>query len=366
MASCATSLVYSNSRPSASKVPATPFMGQICPSARHPHSALDGFLLARPSSRLGYCVPMGSSSGFSRADLRSAALLARGEPQTVEDLLEIGQRVLRDSTHIDPAHDHPGTARVLLEAAIARPTNELALTFRPPQRARERYLSFVARRAAGEPVGLITGRVLFCGLEIRVQPGVFVPRPSSEFLVKEAAARGRPDVPPVVLDLCTGSGAVALAISHQVGNASVWGVDISVAAVRQAVANARRLGLLVHFRLSDLYNQLPAELREKIDLITGYVPYLSPEDVGAHYTETREYEPLFALLELSDDPLSLVQRVISEAPEWLRPGGSLLLEVDPNTAEAVARLYENSGLVEVNIRADEMSWDVLVEGRRPG
>ncbi len=309
---------------------------------------------------------MGSSSGFSRADLRSAALLTRGEPETVEDLLEIGERVLRDSTHIDAAHDHPGTARVLLDAAIAGPTNELPLTLRPPRRARERYLSFVARRAAGEPVGFITGHVLFCGLEIRVRPGVFVPRPSSEFLVKEAAARARQDVLPVVLDLCTGSGAVALAVSHQVGSATVWGVDISLAAVRQAAANARRLRLPVHFRVSDLYNQLPVELRGKIDLVTGYVPYLSLEDVGALYTETREYEPLFTLLELSNEPLSLVQRVTKEAPEWLRRGGSLVLEVDPETAVTVAQLYESAGLVEVNIRADEMSWDVLVEGRRPG
>ncbi len=309
---------------------------------------------------------MGSRSGFSRADLRSAALLARGEPETVEDLLEIGERVLTDSTHIDPAHDHAATVRVLLEAAIGQPTKESGLTWRPPKRARERYLSFVARRAAGEPVGFITGRVLFCGLEIRVRPGVFVPRPSSEFLVKEAAARARQDVPPVVLDLCTGSGAVALAISHQLANASVWGVDISVAAVRQAAANARRLRLPVHFRLSDLYRQLPVRLREGIDLITGYVPYLSAEDVASHYSEIREYEPLFALLELSDDPLSLVRRVTEEAADWLRRGGSLLLEVDPETAETVGQLYESAGLVEVNIRADEMSWDVVVEGRRPG
>lgn len=308
---------------------------------------------------------MESRSSFSSVDLRTAVLLVRGEPETVEDLLEIGERILRDSSHIDPAHDHADTARLLLEAALGHPIKGLALTSRAPRRARERYLSFVARRAAGEPVGLITGRVLFCGLEIHVRPGIFVPRPSSQFLVREALGKEPHSPPATVVDVCTGSGAVALGISKLLGGANVWGVDISMTAVRMAAANARRLRLPVRFRLSDLYQQLPSKLRGKVDVITGYVPYLRKEDVASHHTEVREYEPLFTLMELSDDPLSLLRRVTVEAPEWLRPGGSLLLEIDPDTAGAVVQLYESAGLVSVNVQSDEMSWDVVVEGRCP-
>ncbi len=308
---------------------------------------------------------MESQSGFSPADLRAAALLTRGEPETVEDLLEIGERVLRDSTHIDPAHDHADTARLLLEAALGGPVEGLPVTLPLPRRTRVDYLSFVARRAAGEPVGFITGRVHFGGLDIRVRPGVFVPRPSSEFLVEQAVARMTDDASPVVLDLCTGSGAIALAIKAKARSATVWGVDISMSAVRQAAANARRLTLPVRFRLSDLYHQLPVEMRGKLGLITGYVPYLSPEDVASLYTESKEYEPLFTLLDVPDDPFALLRRATSEAPTWLRRGGWLLLEVDPATAEAVVQLYEDAGLVDVSVSADDTSWDVLVEGRRP-
>ena len=310
-------------------------------------------------------VDSSPSGGFSAVDLQTATLLARGEPQSVEDLLDIGERVLRDSSHIDPGHDHAQTVRLLLEAAIGRAVQELPLTAQLPRRARERYLSFIARRAAGEPVGFITGRVHFCGLDIRIRPGIFVPRPSSEFLVRLAVARASQRPAPSVVDLCTGSGAVALAVAKQVPTARVLGVDISREAVRQATANARRLRIPTRFQLSDLYQRLPLGLRGVIDVITGYVLYLRPQDVAASYTEAHDYEPLFTLLALSDDPLALLKRVVLEAPMWLRAGGALLIEIDPETADAVAQFYRDAGLVQVDVRADQTSWDVVVEGSRP-
>ncbi len=309
---------------------------------------------------------MGSArSGFSAVDLRAAALLARGEPKTVEDLLEVGERVLRDSSHIDPAHGSAETARLLFEAATGRSVTESPLTAHLPKRARERYLSFVARRAAGEPVAFITGSVRFCGIDIRVRPGIFVPRPSSEFLVMEAATRARQTPASVIVDLCTGSGAIALALGKELPTAEVWGVDISLDAVRQASANARRLRIPARFRVSDLYQRLPPKLRGRVDVITGYVPYLAAEDVASLYTEVREYEPLFTLMELSDNPLSLLQRVIGGAREWLRPGGALLVAIDPETAPALAQLYRDAGFLDIDVRSHESSWDVVVEGSRP-
>lgn len=301
--------------------------------------------------------------GFDPLDLRAAELLVRGEPRTVEDLLELGERVLRNSGCLDREHDHAAAARALFQAAVRRPIDVLPPTSVIPRLSRERYLAFIARRAGGEPVGLIRGHVEFAGLDIRLRQGLFVPRPSSEFLVERALARLSAKPPFGVIDVGTGSGAIALAIAKRAPHAEVWGVDISPLAVRQAAANARRLGLRARFRLSDVYSRLPRRLRQQVDVIVAYAPYLSAEDVGQLPSEVREFEPLSTLLDLSDDRLSLLRIVVTEAAIWLRPGGWVLIQIDPDTSPAIAELYEQAGLREVNTRSHESSWDVIVEGR---
>jgi len=283
------------------------------------------------------------------------------DARTVEALVTLATRVLTDSTHIDPDHDHDEDARTLM-AWAAGPASAPASTVGAPvaARARERFLAAVARRAAGEPVALITGSVRFCGLDVRVRPGVFVPRPSSEFLARRAAAHLARRRRPVLVDVCTGTGAVALAAAHACPTAEVWGTDLSVSAVRTAAGNARRLGIAARFRVGDLFDALPPTLAGRVDVLSGYLAYLSDEDLETLYTEAREFEPRSAFV--SDGP-DLLGRVLEGARRWLKPGGWLLLEVDADTGGPLRRRLERTGYRGAAIRTHPESWDVVVEGQ---
>ncbi len=296
----------------------------------------------------------------------AATFEVKCEPTTVLELIELGERVLEDSTHIDANHDKRGEAQLLLEFCTGASPGALDHDHRPPKRVSERYLSLVARRAGGEPVALMTGRTEFDGLEFRVSRGTFVPRGSSIQLVKRAAGRIRRRRHPVLVDLGTGVGPVALALAHRFPEAAVWGLDISETALGQARRNARHLGVgNVTFRRSDLYAALPRALAGTVDVITGNVPYVRPDEIPTMDSEIREYEPLSSLTDLSGDGFGLLQRVVGEAPKWLRPGGSLLLEVTPDVAPKLRRLFARAGLTDSTLHEDDMWWSGVVEGRTP-
>jgi release factor glutamine methyltransferase len=254
-------------------------------------------------------------------DLEALRLLVKGDPQTVEELLDLGVRILTDSSRLFEGHDQAQEARELLEICLPGALSDLQETHRPPKPNREPYLSLIARRAGGEPLPLLIGRVQFCGLELTVRHGEFVPRPSSELTVTRALHRLQSVDRPVVVDLCTGIGPIALAISKHRPDAEVWGTDISDVALAEARGNAQRLGINgVRFRQGDLYEDLPARIRGAIDAIVGYIPYIPPAEIRYMPSESREYEPLYSLTDLSYDGFGLMRRAISEASRWLRPG----------------------------------------------
>jgi release factor glutamine methyltransferase len=262
------------------------------------------------------------------------------EPRSVGGLLDLGERVLRDSTHIFEDHDNRQEAEELLALAMGVDVDDLDPDAEPTGAERRHFLSLVARRAGGEPFPMITGHIEFYGLDLRVRRGAFVPRPSSELTVARAARRlrGRKgDV--VVVDVCTGAGPIALALADEFPHAEVWGADIDDNGLAQARANARRLGIAnVRFRRSDMFGSLPARLHGAIDVITGHIPYVPPDEVDDLPTEVKAYEPAFMLTDESDDGLALIRRTISEAPGWLKPGGWLLLEVSPDRRSSISRI----------------------------
>ncbi|MEA2486235.1 MAG: release factor glutamine methyltransferase [Actinomycetota bacterium] len=236
--------------------------------------------------------------------------------------------------------------------------------FEPPLRARERFLSYVARRAAGEPFAFITGKAFFYGLQLRVKPGAFVPRPSSELMVTRALKRLANVRDPVVVDVCTGAGPIALAIAHERPDATVWGADISDEGLRQARTNADRLELKnVRFRNSDMYGALPRTLRQQAHLITAHVPYVPVNEVDDLPVEVTEYEPVFTLTDQSSDGFDLMTRAILEAPEWLRPGGWLLLEMSEDFTPRARRLCRKAGLEDKGVATDADRLSAIVEAR---
>jgi release factor glutamine methyltransferase len=210
------------------------------------------------------------------------------------------------------------------------------------------------RRQSGEPVAYITGRKDFFGLTLAVDARVLDPRPDTETLVEWALAL-LPDAPAAptaqplrLLDLGTGSGAVALALQHARPDAQVWAVDVSEAALAVARANAQRLQLPVRYITSNWLTQLDKPTTGGFDLIVSNPPYVAEGD--PHLAALR-HEPLLALSSGADG-LDDIRRIIAQAPAHLAPGGWLLLEHGWNQAGAVQNLLRQAGLGRVQSRQD--------------
>jgi release factor glutamine methyltransferase len=231
---------------------------------------------------------------------------------------------------------------------------------------RRRFEAMVARRAAGEPLPLIKGYTEFRGIELLAVPGVFVPRDSSEFLAEQAVRRLRRRRSPVAVDLATGGGTIALAVANEVPTATVVGTDLSEAAVLLARKNAKRLGLRARFRQGDLFGALPRELRGRVDVITLHPPYVARDEISDLPDEIRAWEPPHTLTDQSDDGLGLIRRTVDGSPAWLRRGGWLLIEVDPDRAREVIPVYRQGGFRDVkSTKGGELRVTRVIVGRRP-
>ncbi|MEU6139834.1 putative protein N(5)-glutamine methyltransferase [Streptomyces sp. NPDC047081] len=216
----------------------------------------------------------------------------------------------------------------------------------------------VDRRVAGLPLELVLGWAEFRGLRITVEPGVFVPRRRTEFLVEQALALA--PRASVVVDLCCGSGAVGTALATALGEIELHAADIDPAAVRCARRNVAGVGGHVH--AGDLYEALPAELRGRIDILAANVPYVPTGEVGLLPAEARDHEPLVAL-DGGGDGLDVLRRVAVEAPRWLAPGGCLLVETSEAQAPAAVEAFADSGL-KARLATDEERYANVVIGIR--
>lgn len=197
------------------------------------------------------------------------------------------------------------------------------------------YEAMLERREAREPMQYILGSVGFMGLEFHVEPAVLVPRPDTEILCEEALSRIRPGMR--VLDIGTGSGALAVSIAHHAPECHVTAVDVSDAALAVAVGNARANGAAVRFVKSDLLAALAGEV---FDVIVSNPPYISRQEMDALMPETRR-EPALALFG-GEDGLDFYRRICREAPAQLREGGCLLLEIGWRQREAVSALVREA------------------------
>ncbi|ANP52885.1 putative protein N(5)-glutamine methyltransferase [Streptomyces griseochromogenes] len=199
--------------------------------------------------------------------------------------------------------------------------------------------AMVDRRVAGLPLEHVLGWAGFHGLRIEVEPGVFVPRRRTEFLIDQALAEA-PGAR-VVVDLCCGSGALGAALADALGPVEVHAADIDPAAVRCARRNLARYDGRVH--AGDLFDALPAALRGRVGILTANVPYVPSSEVALLPAEARDHEPLTAL-DGGADGLDVLRRVAAGAPEWLAPGGCLLTETGEHQARAAVQAFADAGL----------------------
>jgi len=217
-------------------------------------------------------------------------------------------------------------------------------------------LAMVERRAAGEPVEYVVGWAEFCGLRIAVEPGVFIPRRRTEFLVHEAASLSSHRS--TVVDLCCGSGAVGAALRAALNRVELHAVDNDPAAVQCARHNIGSHGQVYE---GELYRPLPASLRGRVDLLVANAPYVPADEVGLLPPEARLHEPRTAL-DGGVDGLDVVRRVISGAPEWLAPGGHVLVEVSNRQAPRTVKDMARSGLISWVASSDELDATVVIGG----
>lgn len=217
----------------------------------------------------------------------------------------------------------------------------------------------LCQRCAGTPLQHLTGEQAFRGISLEVRPGVFVPRPETERLVEAALEELAPTSEPVVVDVGTGSGAVALAIKHERRDAAVLATDRSPEAVALTHRNAERLGLDVRLFEGDLLDPVPSELRGWVDLVVSNPPYVRPDEVEDLPVDVLA-DPELALV----GDLSLTRRLAEEATRWLRDGGAIALEIGSDQgAEVVEVLSERYG--DVRIHRDLAGRDRIALGRRP-
>ena len=253
-------------------------------------------------------------------------------------------------------------AEVLLAHVLAKPRSYL---YAWPERCPKtgvtaRFEEVVARRMDGEPVAYITGEREFWSLSLTIAPGVLIPRPETELLVELALARLPVQQVATVVDLGTGSGAIALAIAHERPRTRVIATDISCAALAQAAANARRLGIEnLEFHSGDWCAPLGDE---RFDLIVANPPYIAQGD--PHLTQSDlHFEPPGALV-AGVDGLDAIRLIVAQARSYLVAGGWLLLEHGYNQGYVVPDLLRAHGYQAVELFRDAAGVDRVSGGRR--
>ena len=200
--------------------------------------------------------------------------------------------------------------------------------------------SMVRQRVDGLPLEQVVGWAEFCGLRIVVEPGVFVPRRRSEFLVETAIGLETSERP-VVVDVCCGTGALGLAVAARLGEAELHAAETDPAAVACARRNVEPAGGLVH--AGDLFAPLPASLRGRVTTLLCNAPYVPTGQIPFLPAEARDHEHHVAL-DGGDDGLGVLRRAAAEAPGWLAPGGHLLVETSDRQSAAMARVMTAAGL----------------------
>ncbi len=252
-------------------------------------------------------------------------------------------------------------ARFLLQDALGYDSVQLVTGYRDYACGAcvENALDWAKRRAAGEPLQYILGHTDFMGLRIRVAPGVLIPRPETEglceLLEEEAKARKAHDPssswPSRILDLCTGSGCIAAWAASAFGDAEVTAADISADALAIArencAARESRQGQVTLLQ-GDLFDALcgegssPGDGGPRFDCILSNPPYIPSETVDGLEPEVQDHEPRLAL-DGGPEGMDLVSRIIGQAPDYLAPGGLLLMEIDDTQEELVSEACASSG-----------------------
>lgn len=279
---------------------------------------------------------------------------------TLHELVAQHARTLAAAGVPSPEHDATVLARHVLGLTVAG----IRTAPLPATGDRVRLDGLVRRRAAREPLQLITGATWFRYLRLECRPGVFIPRPETEVVAGVAIDAARLSGPePVVVEPCTGTGAIALSVAVEVPGAQVVATDASPDAVALASANLGHVragtadvdglapGATCRILEGDLLAPVDPALAGRVDVLVSNPPYLPSGDLADLAPEVAEHDPHRALFG-GDDGHELVARLLGEACTWLRPGGTLVLEIDERRGDEVIAAARGTGLVDARIEQD--------------
>lgn len=245
-----------------------------------------------------------------------------------------------------------GTSRALLLAHDDMEATEVQI---------EAYQGMIMQYQSGAPLQYMLGTTDFMGLELQVTPAVLIPRFDTECLVERALQLLEPILQPTVLDICTGSGAIAIAISHYKKDAVVYAGDLSAEALRVATQNNAQCGTTVRFRQGNLLEPF-SDLQGKVDLLISNPPYVTTEEMQVLPEDVRQ-EPRMALWG-GEDGLYFYRKITAAAVTQLHSGGWLAFEVGWQQGDAVRQLLTSHGFGDVKILQDWQGLDRVVCGRK--
>ena len=269
--------------------------------------------------------------------------------------------ILEAARHLEACgvEDARTDASLLLAALTGRPALSLRLdTDTEPDDALVRaFEALTERRCAREPLQYLLGGQPFCGRTFRVTPAVLIPRPETELLCERAVERLRGCGAPAVLDLCCGSGCIAVTVALELPGCRAEGCDLSAEALAVARENAEALGAGVVWRQGDLFAAVPGR---RYDAVLSNPPYI-PE--GETLQEEVRREPAMALF-AGADGLAFYRRIVREAPEHLCPGGFLMMELGAGQAEAVRGMLRGAGFRDIRVSRDLNGLERIIEGTR--
>lgn len=248
-----------------------------------------------------------------------------------------------------------GTSRVRLYVDLDRPLTREELTA---------YRQIIARRMEGEPTQYLTGTKEFYNRPFKVDARVLIPRPETELLVETVLRHLPVDAPSRVLDVCTGSGCIAVSLAAERPSASVWAIDLSPGALEVARHNAETLGVgaRVSLRQGDLLEGLPPDAR--FDVLVSNPPYVEAGEIPGLQREVQR-EPRMAL-DGGADGLDLVRRLVAGAGAVLKPGGLLAMEIGEKQGPATLALLQAAGFSNARIEKDLERRDRFALGNLPG
>ncbi|MDP2683229.1 MAG: peptide chain release factor N(5)-glutamine methyltransferase [Deltaproteobacteria bacterium] len=242
----------------------------------------------------------------------------------------------------------------------------------------QEFIGFVERRIKREPSQYIIGEQEFWGLGFKVTRDVLIPRPETEILVEEAiktvtseqwpvVSKNIRNHSPLILDLCTGSGCIAISLAKEIPGCKVYAIDISERALDVAMENAERHDVAgrITFLQGNMFEPLNG-LNIKADIIVSNPPYISKDEMKKIEPEISQYEPAGALYG-GDDGLDFYRRIIAESPAYLAKGGYLMLEMGYGQAEEIKKLIKQNNVFEqIDIKKDLAGIDRVIKAQRKG